>query len=471
MSKLDRRAFLLSGAASLAGASGCNLAETPSRQPNVFLIIGDDMAYYDAGCYGSQQARTPNIDRLAGQGMRFERAFTGTAMCAPMRQQLYTGLFPVRSGAYPNHSKSREGVRSIPHYFGALDYRVGLWGKKHFGPPENYPFEDLGQSPEDFIDFDQVADFVSRDPEQPYFLTVCSHDSHLPYLSGDQSHFHPAEIELPPYLVDTPKTREFYAAYLAEVENLDSQVGECMRIVDESGQADDTIFIFCSEQGSAFPGGKWTCYEAGLREAWLVRWPGRVAAGATTDAMVQNVDALPTLIEAAGGNPRQNDFDGRSYLDVLEERADTHGQHAFGVHTTRGIVAGSENYPVRSVRDNRYKLIWNLNYATKFHNIVTEGADESDYWAEWVTAAETDPHAARMVARYQRRPEYEFYDLDEDPWELDNRIGDPAHAKRVVMLRETLEAWMDQQGDRGIETEAEALDHQLPRRNRGRETR
>ena len=111
--------------------------------------------------------------------MRFERAFTATAMCAPMRQQMYTGIFPVRNGAYPNHSQSKPGVKSIPHYFEPLGYRVALSGKKHFGPPENYPFEFLGEGKD--IDYAEIDEFIARDPEQPYFLVACSNEPHLPW--------------------------------------------------------------------------------------------------------------------------------------------------------------------------------------------------------------------------------------------------------------------------------------------------
>ena len=112
-------------------------------RPDIVLVLADDQTWSDSGCYGNRQVRTPNIDRLAAEGMRFTRAFTATAMCAPTRQQLYTGLFPVRNGAYPNHSKVKPGTRSIVHFLRKLGYRVGLSGKKHFGPPDSFPFENV----------------------------------------------------------------------------------------------------------------------------------------------------------------------------------------------------------------------------------------------------------------------------------------------------------------------------------------
>ena len=452
----DRRTFLKSGAGTVAASLlGCS-APRGSKQPNIVIVIADDLAWRDIGCYGATQVSTPHIDKLAAEGMRFERAFTATAMCAPMRQQMYTGIFPVRNGAYPNHSQSKPGVKSIPHYFAPLGYRVALSGKKHFGPPENYPFEFLGEGKD--IDYAAIDEFIARDPEQPYFLVACSNEPHLPWNRGDAAKFDPAAFAVPPYLVDTPETRQAMAAYYAEIEYLDGQTGRLMAAVEKSGQADNTIFIFCSEQGVQFPHGKWTCYDLGLRQGWIVRWPARVKAGSTAKAMVQGVDALPTLLEAAGGDPAVHDFDGRSYLAVLEGGADRHADYAYGAHTTRGIIQGSRCYPVRSVRDERHKLIWNTNYATKFQNILTE-SDGSGYWSSWVRKAKTDAEAAALVKMYQQRPEFEFYDVVADPFELTNLVEQPEHAQKIALLKAKLDAWMEQQGDKGNETELAVKAH------------
>lgn len=454
---LDRRTFLKSGAApALAGLLGRAPAQQAGKKPNIVVFIADDLAWRDIGCYGATQVATPHIDRLAAEGMRFERAFTATAMCAPMRQQMYTGIFPVRNGAYPNHSQSKPGTKSIPHYFEPLGYRAALSGKKHFGPPENYPFEFLGSGKD--IDYEAIDAFLDRDPDQPYFLVVCSNEPHLPWNRGDAAKFDPQSFVLPPYLVDTPETRQALAAYYAEIEYLDEQLGRLTAAVEKSGRADNTIFIFCSEQGVQFPHGKWTCYDLGLRQGWIVRWPARVKAGSTAQAMVQGVDALPTLLEAAGGDPAAHDFDGKSYLAVLEGRHDRHADHVYGAHTTRGIIQGSRCYPVRSIRDERHKLIWNVNYTTRFQNVLTEG-DNSGYWRSWVRKAETDAAAAALVRMYLQRPEFEFYDVVADPFELTNLAEKPEHAAKIAAMKAKLDAWMEQQGDRGNETEMAVKAH------------
>jgi len=430
-------------------------AENAARRPNVLLVMADDLTFNAVGCYGNPDVHTPNIDRLASQGMLFTRAFTGTAMCAPTRQQLYTGLFPVRNGAYPNHSKVKPGTKSIVHYLRALGYRVGICGKKHFGPPESFPFETVKAG--------GMAEFVARDKTQPFCLLVTSHSPHCPWSASDASAYDPQKLTLPPYLVDTPETRRALARYYGEVTDFDREVGQCMELVRRAGVEDETIFIYTSEQGAQFPHGKWTCYDTGLHVGLIVRWPGVVEPGSVTDAMVQYVDVVPTLIAAAGGRPIAG-LDGRNFLPVLLGQTDRHHDFVYGVHTTRGIIAGTpEGYPIRSIRSATHKYIMNLNHTVAFHNVLIERNTEG-YWNSWVEKAKTDPQAAKLVRWYQHRPAEELYDVVNDPHELNNLADDPAHRELMDSLRGKLQAWMKRQGDRGLETEL----HRAPKGQRAK---
>ena len=419
-------------------------------RPNILLIMSDDQTYTDNGCYGNQDVKTPNIDRLAEQGMRFTRAFTATAMCAPTRQQLYTGIFPVRNGAYPNHSRVYDGTKSLVHYLRDLGYRVGLCGKKHFGPAASFPFETVKKG--------GMAEFISRKADQPYCLLVTSHSPHLPWSLGDATAYDADKLTVPPYMVDTPQTRRAMTKYYAEITDFDREVGECMKLVAKSGRADNTIFLYTSEQGGPFPHGKWTCYEIGLHVALVIRWPRRVKASSVAHAMVQYVDVTPTLVDAAGGKPIAG-LDGRSFLPVLLGKTDKHNDVVYGAHTTRGIIAGSECYPIRSIRTETHKYIWNLSAETAFHNVLI-ARSTGGYWQSWVERAKTDKSAARIVNLYQYRPAEELYDVVKDPHELNNLAGDPAHRELKESLRKKLQAWMKQQGDLGKATEMKARERQ-----------
>ena len=419
-------------------------------RPDIVIVLADDQTWSDSGCYGNKQVKTPNIDRLAAAGMRFTRAFTATAMCAPTRQQLYTGLFPVRNGAYPNHSKVKPGTRSLVHFLRDSGYRVGLSGKKHFGPPASFPFENIPRR--------KLAEFISRKKDQPYCLVVTSNSPHLPWTAGDSSAYDPAKIRIPPKFVDTPQTREALTRYYAEITDFDRELGECMEVVKRNGREDDTIFIYTSEQGAQFPGGKWTCYEMGLHVALVVRWPRKVKAGSVADAMVQYVDVVPTLLAAVGVREVKG-LDGKSFLGVLQGEGDTHHEAVFGVHTTRGIINGSPCYPVRSIRTATHKYIWNPKHTEPFRNVLIGGGDKGGYWKSWVELAKTDEKARRIVEGYQHRPEVELYDLRSDPFEQKNLAGTPELKGLERSLRSSLDAWMLGQGDKGIETELKVKAH------------
>jgi uncharacterized sulfatase len=417
------------------------------------------MTWSDAGCYGNPDVKTPNMDKLAADGMRFARCFTSTAMCAPTRQQLYTGLYPVRNGAYPNHSRVKPGTRSLVHYLKELGYRVGIAGKKHYGPPESFPFETVAGSADNY---GAIEKFMNRDKTQPYCLLVTSEQPHRPWDKTGAADYDPQKLKVPSYMVDTPETRNGLAGYYAEITYLDGQVGKCMQLVDKSGGSDNTLFIFTSEQGSCFPHCKWTLYDTGIRTAFITRWPKRIKAGSVTDAMVQYVDVTPTLIEAAGGQPIPGP-DGLSFLPVLLGQKDRHRDVTYGVHTTRGIIDGSECYPVRSIRTATHKYIMNLNHKARFSNIVTK-RDNAGFWESWVEKAKTDPCAARKVEMYVHRPAEELYDLEKDPCELNNLSDDPKYRSLMDSLKKQLLAWMDRQGDKGIETEMLAFERQGRRR-------
>ena len=436
---------------------------TAAESPNIVIVLADDMGWRDSGAYGNPDAKTPNIDRLAAEGMKFNLVFTATAMCAPTRQQLYTGLYPVHSGAYPQNSFVKKGTRSLPHYFLDLGYRVGITGKRHYAPAEAFPFESLNspdtEHDKELPEMDRVREFVERDPEQPFFLVVASRQPHTPWNKGEM-HYDPASLQIPGDMPDTAETRTALAAYYREVSDFDAELGHVMAAVDEAGLAQETLFIFTSEQGAMLPGSKWTLYDNGVRTAFVARWPGVVEPGSETDALVAYVDVVPTLVEAAGGVAP--DVDGASFLPVLKGLSTRHRDLVYGVHTSIGICNGSE-YPIRSVRDARYKLILNGNATQEFRNNITV-RDPADYYESWRQAGEAgNAFAAERHVAYRVRPAVEFYDLETDPWELNNLADEPDHATEIARLRQALDTWLGEQGDSDpLATEQAAWERILP---------
>ena len=425
-------------------------------RPNFVIVLADDMTYTDLGCFGNSDVQTPNLDRLASQGMKLTRCFSPAPMCAPTRSALYTGLFPVRNGAHPNHSRVHDSVRSLPHFLKPLGYRVALAGKRHIKPQASFPFEYLGKGKQ--LDFPAIREFINRDSSQPFCLVVTSNHPHEPWSNGDARQYDAAKLTVPPYLVDTRVTRQAMTKYYAEVTAFDQQVGRVLKLLDQTKKAENTLVSVFTEQGSSFPHCKWTCYDTGLQAAGIVRWPGIVKPNSESAAMVQYVDVPPTFIAAAGGDPSEYDFDGISFLPVLKDETETHREFVYGVQTSKGIIAGPDAYGIRSVRSERYKLIWNINHETEFQNVVTA---RHPVFQDWKTqAANNNKLALEYVKAYQDRPEYEFYDLSADPYELKNLAGSKEYQTEQNRLRRELERWMKQQGDAGHETEFDALNRQ-----------
>ena len=431
-----------------------------TSRPNILFVIADDCTHRDIGCYGGQ-AITPNIDRLATEGMQFNRCFQTTAMCSPTRHTIYTGLYPVKSGAYANHTFVYPDVKSIVGDLKPLGYRVALSGKTHINPPSAFPFEYSAtpkkkNTEDSFIDFAAVEQILSesKDSGTPFAIFACSNEPHGPYTKGKEYRklYDLLRLKLRPNFVDTPATRREYRNYLAEITFFDAEVGRLLSLLDKHGHKENTLVVVVTEQGSAFPGGKWTCYDKGLQSALIARWPGKIEAKSSTEAMVEYVDLLPTFVEVAGGQPRA-ELDGRSFLSVLWGKSNTHKSVVYGVQTSRGIFNGPPHYAIRSVRNDRFKLVLNLSHDQTFQNYVVKDG----FFKEWqAKAAGGDEHAAARVKAHGTRPPVELYDAQNDPLEMNNLADDAQYADTIAEMQTQLKDWMKSQGDRGLETEMTA---------------
>ncbi len=434
---------------------------TPAARPNFLIVLADDCTFSDLPLYGGQNARTPHLDQLAQQGLTFNRAYLTMSMCQPCRSELYSGRYPMGNGCAWNHSSSLAGTHSLPHFLGPLGYRVGLAGKVHVLPQGSYPFESVGgyddncvRNPTQAHNISDVREFINRNQREPFCLVVALVEPHVPWVMGDASQYPTGSLKLPPHIADTPRTREDFAHYLAEITYMDGQVGELLAELRASGRENDTLVIFSSEQGSQFPGCKWTCWDTGLHTALIARWPGRITDGQRTDAMVQYVDVAPTLLELAGGRPDDSayHFDGRSFAAVLRGETETHRDVAFGAHNN---IPEGPAYPVRTVTNGDWRYIRNLTpdelYIEKhLMGLQGDATLNNPYWSTWIGTAWDTPDTYRLVKRYMRRPAEELYHTAADPAEMTNLADDPKHAQIKSQLSSELDRWLSEQGDPGI---------------------
>ncbi len=435
-------------------------------KPNVVFILADDMSRDTWGAYGGKECKTPNIDRLAKDGARLDRAYCSVAMCAPFRQELYSGRSPWRTGTLPNHSKSVAGTKSVVHYLKPLGYRVALLGKSHVGPNECYPFERLGDvskkvdaNPETLAKAQAFLDDCKRS-DNPFCLFIGSHDSHAPFTTGDTSAYDPKKLTVPPYWVDTPQLREEMVKYYAEITNFDNLVGMMRKELEKRKLWDNTIFMVCSEQGTQLPFAKWTCYDNGLRTGFVMRWAGVTRPGSVVSDLISTADVTPTLVEAAGGTLKPGACDGMSFLPLLKgNKLEQPRNYVFGAFTNCRIIDNRERvYPIRSVRDRQFSLIYNPNHGSITSNVSLSqalkmiqgenaGSKSLNLAASWVPRAKKDNRAKTLVHKLHHRPEYELYDLSKDPYELENKADDPSHKKTLARLKKALHAKLAKLGD------------------------
>ena len=470
-----RRDFLKSvgaGAAALV-APGWARGQGAGK-PNVLLIVADDMNWNAPGCFGSPiPGTTPNIDRLAASGMRFKHAHVTIAVCQPSREVLMTGRYPHRNGGMgfePIHTD----VPTLEEQLDEAGYLNGILGKvSHLEPRYKFrwtmahDFYELrcGRDPNLYYRYARRFFQQAAHARRPFFLMANSHDPHRPFYGSLQERqvcqrnwakhgvhledipapsriYTAQDIQAPGFLPDIPGVRKEVAQYYCSVRRCDDTVGRVLQALRESGQEENTLVMFLSDNGMAFPFAKTNCYLNSTRTPWIVRWPGHVKPGAVNERdFISGIDFMPTILAAAGLAAIPG-VDGRSFLPLLSGQQQPGRDHVFTVfHKT----AAGQDYPMRCLRESRLGYIYNAwaDGKTRFRNESQSGLTMK----AMEQAAETDPGIAERVKLFLYRVPEELYDFTRDPDALHNLAQDPAHQQDLKGLRQKLLAWMQQTQD------------------------
>ncbi len=474
-------------------------ADPAGGRLNVLLITADDLNYDSLGFTGSKvPAVSPNIDRLSGEGMRFEKAHVTVAVCQPSRSVMMTGRYPHRSGALGFQPITAD----VPTLSGVLHdagWQTGIFGKEtHLRPIEQFKWdvfvhgEELGMG-RDAKKYHQAAkDFFEKAKAagKPFFLMANSQDPHRPFAGSEQEEtfrkndaakaarrnaagrpgrrkagnspaapdseeeggggdyppvtnaYRPEQVVVPGFLPDLPDVRREVAQYFTSVRRCDETVGEVLRALDETGFRDTTLVVFLSDHGMAFPYSKTNCYFTSTRTPLVVRWPGKVKPGAVdANHFTSGVDLTPTILEAAG-LPLPGGLDGRSILPLLRGEAQEGREK---VLTFFYRTVGKRDYWMRCLRDSRYAYLYNAwsDGKTAFQNESMSGLTFKAMQA----AGEKDPAVAARVEFFLHRVPEELYDDAADPDNLKNLIGDPAQKDRVETMRRAMLAELERIGD------------------------
>lgn len=435
-----------------------NVLTAQNSLPDMVIFLTDDQSRIDASIYGNKHIRTPNLERLAAMGMTFSKAFVASPSCAPSRAALLSGLMPARNGAEANHSYPREGTLLLTTILQEKGYEVAAFGKVAHGKMNQEVGFDYYSRPSVNL-AEHVKEYLNkRTSKKPLCLIVGDRRPHVPWTENNT---YGEDIPpLPGYFIDTDETREHWQRYYTDISGADMELGMIMDIA-QLRLSKNRIILYSSDHGAQWPFGKWNLYDAGINVPLLIAWPGKIKSGSWSKAMLSWVDLFPTLLDMVGAEVPDG-LDGRSFKDVLLGKTKKHRAQIFTTHSGDGIY---NVYPIRSIRNKRYKYIVNLlpdHYHTNHSDLLRKDGAGA-YWDSWDEIAKVDPKAEAVIQKYYARPAEEFYDLKKDPWEQHNLIKDPKHLKRIQQMKADLAAWIEnQQDEKEIFNEPYPLDGPKP---------
>lgn len=414
-----------------------------AEKPNVVVFIADDMAAEDCGAYGHPKIRTPNIDRLARDGMRFDRAFLTCSSCSPSRSSLMTGRYPHQTDAEQLHWPLPTDQVLFTRPLREAGYWTAAVGKWHLGNAVVKQFDLVQQQSGGKSGCEQwVPVLRDRPKDKPFFLWLAAVDPHRPYEKNAIAKPHqPTDAVVPPYLPDTLSVRTDLAEYYDEIARLDEFVGKVLDELDRQKLSENTIVLFMSDNGRPFPRCKTTVYDSGIRTPFIVRWPGKVKAGTMCGKLVSAVDLAPTVLGFAGVKPGSS-FVGKDFSPLLTDPTRTIREFAFAEHNWHDYEART-----RAVRSERFKLI--RNDYRDLPNTPPADAVRSPSFAELLRLRGADQLTPPLRASFAKPlPKYELYDVNADPHELANLADDPRHADTLTALRKVLDDWGRDTDDR-----------------------
>ena len=400
-------------------------SQQESKTPNIVFYLSDDQDLLDYGVYGNPNVQTSNADLLASEGMKFSNFYTGQAICAPSRSQIFTGMYPVKNGCMANHIGVKPDIKSITSLLKESGYEVVLAGKSHVKP--NKVFDWTHYFPKinnRYLPLEQIDDYL-KNVNKPFCLIIASDYPHGPY--PQTSNYSKADIFKLPY--DPSYIGNHKPGYYQNIQDDNDQLGQVLNMVDNYGLRENTMFIYASDHGLS---GKWSLKEQGLRVPFIIRWPGKIKPNTTSETLLTLVDVLPTMLEVSN-TEIPSEIDGKSFLETLNGSKMKIHDYIFGV-STRQNIRECKIFPSRMIRGNRYKLIRNFNSV----EVVDSNLGDNPVINEFAKiGAESFPNV----------PYEELYDLEKDPFQKVNLINNPKYKKIRNRLSVALENWMKSQED------------------------
>jgi N-sulfoglucosamine sulfohydrolase len=434
-------------------------AEGFPDSPNIILIIADDMNWDDSGAYGHRGIRTPNIDRLADEGIKFTNAFVTTSSCSPSRASIITGMYPHQTDAEQLHWPVPADKLTFVEKLRDAGYWTAQAGKWHLGDALTDRFDFLASENafSDLVPGNEIpvlppadgsgchlwaATLKYRPAGKPFFLWLAALDPHRPYEENIISQPHDPDMAvIPPYMPDTPEVRKDFALYYDEISRMDDYIGRVMEELKKQGVAENTLILLISDNGRPFPRDKTTMYEGGIKTPFIIRWPAVVQPGSVSPSLVSTVDIAPTFLALAGIKPGAG-FAGEDFSPVLTSPDTEIRDYVFAQahwHDAERMY--------RAVRDSKYKYI--RNFYPDLPNTPPADALKSPTFQSMLALKESGKLSeAQMNVFVAPSPPEELYDIVNDPFELNNLAGDAGYSEVLERMQLVLRDFMSSTNDR-----------------------
>lgn len=425
--------------------SSCKSSPAQEEPPNILWLVSEDNSPF-LGCYGDTFATTPNLDKLASEGMLYEKAFSAAPVCAPSRSTLITGMYPATMGTL--HMRSTypipEFMKFFPRYLKEVGYYTTNNAKKDYNTVDQTEAWDESSN---------KATYKNRKPGQPFFAvfnTSISHESSIHKLVDTLRH-DPEKVPIPPYHPHTPEMKHDWAQYYDKIEMMDRWVGERLQELEDAGLAENTIVFYYSDHGGVLGRSKRFLYESGLHVPLIIRFPEKYAhlapgkPGSRTDRMVSFIDFAPTLLSLADV-PVPGYMQGEPFLGE-QQTAPREYAYSFRGRMDERLDMG------RTIRDKKYRYIRNF-MPHKVNGQYLEYLWRAPSMRSWEAAWKAGKLNDVQSRFWEPKPPEELYDIEADPHNIRNLAQDPAYAEVLERMRQTLHQWQLNSKDAGLMPES-----------------
>ncbi len=415
-------------------------AQNTVDKPNIIVFIADDAGWRDFGCYGNPAIQTPNIDQLAAEGIRFTNVFLPTPQCSPTRTSLLTGQFAHTLRTEDLHTPLKVDEKTVAHHLDAAGYYTALLGKSHIGKEATNQFDYFNPGKGNPRGQD-LATALDNAGDQPIFTWFAFFDPHRSYQPNTIANPHnPDKVVIPPYLADTPETRQDLAMYYDEISRMDSVIGASLALLKDRGKRENTVVIFMSDNGKPFTRAKGTLYDEGIKTPFIVNWPAQITEASVNGNLLTTLRLAPTVLDLAGVEKPQVMF-AESMAPILTESSSAADEYVYGERNWHDC-----DEHMRSVRSDSFKLIVN-SYIELPHGTAADLAGSLSHQSLLRLKEKDELNEAQSLIFQVPRPAIELYDVVNDPYELNNLAFRAEYRPIIRQHYDALQQWMQETND------------------------